>query len=185
MRLFLSPHLLSGNSAARRFHSSSKVKQHLGLPAHLLVMYGTLNTIFVNMVSSSYDPPLRDSPSQTALQLDILDAVPIAPDVTVAAVNVHSLVAIQDVPLRNPLPRPCRACARCLVSVVAWTFLVTMRLVSCTWLLCEYNLDRDILLTECPQIPLSALYPGFKVYHFIFQWIIYKSCSGQGGYCVF
>ena len=120
MRLFLPPHLLSGNSAARRFHSSSKVKQHLGLPAHLLVMYATLNRIFVNMVSSSYDPPLRDSPSQTALQLDILDAVPIAPDVTVSTVNADPLVQVQDVFMRNPLLRPGGTCARLgLVIVVA------------------------------------------------------------------
>ena len=92
MRAFLSPHLLSGNSAARRFHSSSKVKQHLGLPAHLLVMYATLNTIFVmNRSCSSYDPPLGDSPGEAAMQLDIIDAVP-----ALAAVNVHPLADKQS-----------------------------------------------------------------------------------------
>ena len=163
MKLILSPHLLSGTSDGGRLCSSSYVKQHLGLPAHLLVMYGRLNIIFLNwltqLMSCSCVPPLRESPSQTALQLDILDAVPIAPDVTVAAVNVHSLVAIQDVPLRNPLPRPCWACASCLVCVVAWTFLVTMGLVSCTWILCEYNLDRYIVeiyfWLNVPKSPLA------------------------------
>ena len=92
VRLFLLPQLLSGNSDARRFHSSSKVKQHLGLPAHLLVMYGTLNTIFVmNRSCSSYDPPLGDSPSEAAMQMDILEAVP-----ALAAVNVHPLADKQS-----------------------------------------------------------------------------------------
>ena len=120
VRLFLLPQLLSGNSDALTFHSSSKVKQHLGLPAHLLVMYGTLNTIFVSMSSSSYVSPLRDHTSQAAHQLDMLDAVPIAPDVTVATVNVHPLVQLQDVFMRNPLLRPGGTCARLgLVIVVA------------------------------------------------------------------
>ena len=46
MKLILSPHLLSGTSDGGRLCSSSYVKQHLGLPAHLLVMYGRLNIIF-------------------------------------------------------------------------------------------------------------------------------------------
>ena len=92
MRLFLFPHLLSGNSDARRFHSSSKVKQHLGLPAHLLVMYGTLNRKNVmNRSCSSYVSPLRDSPGEAAMQLDILDAVP-----ALATVNVHPLADKQS-----------------------------------------------------------------------------------------
>ena len=79
-----------------------------------------VNTIFVNMSSSSYDPPVGDSPGQTALQLDILDAVPIASDVTVAAVNAYPLVQVQDVFMRNPLLRPGGTCARLrLVIVVA------------------------------------------------------------------
>ena len=88
----MSPHILSGNSEARRFHSSSKVKQHLGLPAHLVVMYGTLNRkIVMNRSCSSYDPPLGDSPSEAAMQLDMMDAVP-----ALAAVDVHPLADKQS-----------------------------------------------------------------------------------------
>ena len=68
----------------------------------------------------SFVPPPRDHTSQTALQLDILDAVPIAPDVTVSTVNVHPFVQVEDVFMRNPLLRPGGTCARlCLVIVVA------------------------------------------------------------------
>ena len=71
-------------------------------------------------MSCSCVPPLRDSPGQTALQLDILDAVPIAPDVTVSTVNADPLVQVQDVFMRNPLLRPGGTCARLrLVIVVA------------------------------------------------------------------
>ena len=66
----------------------------------------------------SYNIPLRDHTSQAAHQLDMLDAVPIAPDVTVSTVNVHPLVQVQDVFMRNPLLCPGGTCARLRLVIV-------------------------------------------------------------------